>query len=119
MRDDYVDVGDMTPAEVLRRLYNASWPKGLGLLNYEADEMTLEQAQAIVDGCLARLPEHAKSEPDRYVHLRKQALYFDYFKGRVLKIYLDERPLFVALYDRDNGQGAAARALGIQKGYQP
>ena len=37
--------------------------------------------------------------------------YFDYLNGRVMKIDLSEDMLDPWLYDRDNGEGAAARAL--------
>lgn len=37
--------------------------------------------------------------------------YIDYLKGRVMKIDVAKNPLDACLYDRDNGQGAAARAL--------
>lgn len=38
---------------------------------------------------------------------------FDYFMGRSIKVNVAERPLKIARYDRDNGAGAAARALGL------
>lgn len=38
--------------------------------------------------------------------------YFDYLKGRVMKVDLSGDKLNPFLYDRDNGQGAAAAALG-------
>lgn len=37
--------------------------------------------------------------------------YFDYLKGRVMKVSISGDSLDPRLYDRDNGQGAAARAL--------
>ncbi|GAG30986.1 unnamed protein product, partial [marine sediment metagenome] len=39
--------------------------------------------------------------------------YFDYLKGRVMKINLSSDELRTALYDRDNGEGAAAQALDL------
>ena len=39
--------------------------------------------------------------------------YFDYLKGRVMKVDLSGDELCVRLYDRDNGQGAAERALHV------
>jgi hypothetical protein len=38
-------------------------------------------------------------------------MYFDYLHGRVMKIGLNTDDLEERLYDRDNGQGAAERAL--------
>ena len=37
--------------------------------------------------------------------------YFDYLKGRVMKIKIGGKQLDERLYDRDNGPGAAAAAL--------
>jgi hypothetical protein len=54
--------------------------------------MTIDDAQALVDS----------AGPD---------LYFDYVDGRCLKIDLRGDALDPRLYDRDNGEGAAARAL--------
>lgn len=34
-------------------------------------------------------------------------LYFDYLKGRVMKVDLSKDEIETAMYDRDNGQGAA------------
>jgi hypothetical protein len=41
----------------------------------------------------------------------KEIQYFDYLRGRVLKIALSTNTLRTVLYDRDNGHGAALRAL--------
>lgn len=38
--------------------------------------------------------------------------YFDYLKGRVMKVDLCGNEFDPWLYDRDNGRGAAARAIG-------
>lgn len=37
--------------------------------------------------------------------------YFDYLKGRVMKVEIHGDTLDPRLYDRDNGEGAAERAL--------
>ena len=78
-------------AEVLARLYNASRPQGLGFLHAEDNDMTVEQARGLLD---------------------KGQVYFDYLKGRVMKVDLGGDELDTRLYDRDNGPGAAATALG-------
>ena len=75
-------------AEVLVKLYNASKPQGMGLLHYNNKKTTTEQA--ILD---------------------TGQTYFDYLKGRVMKIDLSDDELDPRLYDRDNGFGAATRAL--------
>lgn len=110
--DGTLDVGHLEMAEVLRRLYNASSSQGMGFLHFTPEEMTLEQAQKLIDERIERVIGMAVPDPEDYI--RRHALRFDYLSGRVMKINLAERrDLFVRLYDRDNGEGAAARALGI------
>ena len=41
----------------------------------------------------------------------KQSSYFDYLKGRVMKVDLSKDELCVRMYDRDSGKGSAASAL--------
>jgi len=85
----------MSKAEVLARLYNRSQAQGLGLLHYDPKPMSLKEAQALID--------KAGACGD---------LYFDYLKGRILKIDLGyENFINEVLYDRDNGPGAAEDAL--------
>lgn len=84
-----IDITGLDKVEVFRRLYNAARTQGLGLLHYTPDEMTPEQAAA----------EFGTG-------------YFDYHRGRVMKVDLSEDSLFVGGYDRDNGEGAARAALG-------
>lgn len=58
--------------------------------------MTVEDAQKILEG----------GQTD-----------FDYLQGRVMKVDLSEDTLDPWLYDRDNGQGAAERAIAeVRKG---
>lgn len=90
-----LDVGNMSPAEVLMRLYNAAFTKGLGARHFSPEDMTLPAAERLL----------ASAPPG--------AAYVDYLNGRVIKCDVRERPLDVRLYDRDNGEGAAARALGV------
>ena len=105
-----IDPGAMSNAEILMRLYNAAGPPcsphALAWMDYRRGQMSLEAAQAIIDRTLelqADLPEALRSVLD-----------IDYISGRIIKVRLDQRPLHVALYDRDHGEGAAARALGVQ-----
>ena len=97
-----LDVGDMSAAEVLMRLYNAAGApahaEAMAWIEYKlGDAMTVEQAQAL----LATAPAGAR-------------LYVDYLHGRIIKTNVAERPIDPRLYDRDHGQGAAARALGVK-----
>jgi len=78
-------------SEVLAALYNRARPVGLGLLHYTPDPMTVEEARRLLD------------TPGPH--------YFDYVKGRSLKIDLSGDTLNPDLYDRDNGSGAAREAL--------
>ncbi len=101
-----IDISKMDEADVLAALYNASRPQGLGFLHFQPEPMSSEEA----------------------AELLKESRYFDYLKGRVMKInFFDaKRPESERnmpgmlqgerLYDRDNGEGAAARALaGLSK----
>lgn len=98
-----IDVTDLTPAQVLTALYNASHPLGLGILNpTSGTDLTVYQAQHVLD------QTHAKNgrlqAPDRPV-------YVDYLQGRVIKTRIGGDTVDPRMYDRDNGTGAAARAI--------
>ena len=86
-----INIKGMDKAEVLIKLYNASKPQGMGFLMPWQNELTKEQA----------------------IKLLSEGTYFDYLYGRVLKINLSGDTLNTVLYDRDNGPGAAAKALGL------
>lgn len=86
-----VDIKGMNKADVLAALYNHSRPLGMGFLHYDPAPMTREQAQTLLDGGRA---------------------YFDYLKGRVMKVDLRSDEGFDEWgYDRYNGSGAAQRAV--------
>lgn len=84
-----IDISGINKAAVLAALYNASKPQGLGILHFTPEDMTVQEA----------------------TELLTQTNYFDYLKGRVMKIALDGDTLDPRLYDRDNGDGAAIAAL--------
>lgn len=86
-----IDLKNKDKAEILAKLYNASQPLGMGVFHADGNDMTTEQARELLDA------GHT---------------YFDYLKGRVMKIDLSGDELDPRLYDRDNGQGAAAAAIG-------
>lgn len=86
-------VDDLDPAELLAALYNRARPLGLGVLHFDPAPMTPEQAAAVL---AARGPLPVR---------------FDYLKGRVMKVDIGRSTLKVALYDRDNGEGAAAHVV--------
>ena len=76
-------------AAVLATLYNASKPQGMGFIHYTPEDMTIAEAEQL-------LGKHD---------------YFDYLQGRVMKVDLAEGDFDPRLYDRDNGEGAAQKAL--------
>lgn len=84
-----ISLEGLDKAEVLAALYNASHPQGMGFMAYEAEPMGREEAAALLDDCT----------------------YFDYLKGRVMKVDLSTDELDPYLYDRDNSNGAAALAI--------
>lgn len=84
-----IDISGLNKAEVLAVLYNSSQAQGMGLVQSNPKTLTIEEAQGL---------------------LAKQS-YFDYLKGRVLKVELSGDTLCSARYDRDNGIGAAERAI--------
>lgn len=88
---EQVSIKGMDKAEVLAALFNASRQHGLGFLDRSgASDLTVEQARADIERC---------------------GLHFDYHRGRVLKVRIDGDQFWPGLYDRDNGPGAAARAI--------
>ncbi len=84
-----ISLEGLSKADVLAALYNASRPQGMGFLHYDPAPMTGEQAAVLL----------------------KEDTYFDYLKGRVMKVNLGNENLDARLYDRDNGDGAAERAI--------
>jgi hypothetical protein len=78
---------------VLAALYNASQPQGMGILQFDPKPMTPEEGNKLL----------------------KSTTYFDYLKGRIMKVDLSKEHLDPWLYDRDNGQGAAEAAIGKLK----
>ena len=87
-----IDISNYDKADVLAALYNNSKPLGMGFLHYTPEDMTHDEA--------ANLLKERADYP-----------YFDYVQGRVMKVDLGSDLLKTACYDRDNGEGAADRAL--------
>ena len=89
-----IDITGIDKAVLLAALYNAAKTQGLGFLHYTPGAMTHAEAKEYV----------TNAEPWEW-------LYFDYIKGRVLKVDLSADMLDPHLYDRDNGAGATARVV--------
>jgi hypothetical protein len=84
-----INISDLNKADVLAALYNAARAQGMGFLHYDPAQMTREEAERLL----------------------VSQTYFDYVKGRVMKVNLKGDEFDPWLYDRDNGPGAAARVI--------
>ena len=89
-----IDISSLNKAEVLAALYNRAKPLGMGFLHYTPEDMTILEAQALLD---------------------TGQTYFDYLKGRVMKVRLNEDVFNPRLYDIDNGYGAALDIINTLK----
>jgi hypothetical protein len=88
-RDTY-DISKANKAEILASLYNSAKPMGMGVLHYTPEDMTIEEAQELLD---------------------TGQIYFDYVKGRCMKVNLSTNNIRLSLYDRDTGHGAGYNAI--------
>jgi hypothetical protein len=79
---------------ILAALYNAARPLGMGFLHFTPEAMTEAEAEVL----LAEATLQARGQ-----------CYFDYLKGRVMKMDFSGDELRFDLYDRDNGQGKGLR----------
>jgi hypothetical protein len=84
-----ISLKGLNKADVLAVLFNAAKPMAMGFMHYDPKPMTREQAEKIL----------------------KQTTNFDYLRGRVMKVNLGDDEFDPWLYDRDNGQDAAAKAI--------
>lgn len=84
-----MNIKDKNKPAILAALYNNSKVQGMGWLQAKTGEMTEQEAAEL---------------------LRNQES-FDYLHGKVMKIDLSSDELNPRLYDRDNGEGAALRAI--------
>lgn len=96
-----VNIKGLDKAEVLLALWKSSRMQGMSFLGFLATgELTLEQAKKEVE---ERLNASAVCGERR--------CYFDYLNGRVLKVDISQDEFDSRLYDRDNGENAAQRAI--------
>jgi hypothetical protein len=87
-----VSIKGIDKAKVLAALYNNSQPIGMGFIHFNPSRMTTQEARELLE----------------------TTTYFDYLKGRVMKVDLSNDDEFdERLYDRDNGSGAAQRAINF------
>lgn len=94
MSDKEISIKGLSKPAVLAALYNRAQAQGMGFLHYTPEEMTEAEAQKIWDDV------NEQGHP-----------YFDYLKGRVMKVNITGETFNPWLYDRDNDQGAAETAI--------
>jgi hypothetical protein len=87
-----ISIAGLDKAAVLAALYNRARPQGMGFMHYDPEPMTAEDAKIILDA-------------------REDSYYFDYLRGRVMKVDLSGDDLECWLYDRDNGPNAAQSVI--------
>jgi len=86
-----INIKGIDKAALLAALYNSARVQGMGVLLAQREDMTVERARE----------ELASNDK----------MYFDYLHGRVMKVALLGDALKTGAYDRDNGPGAAERAI--------
>ena len=89
MQEGNISIVGLDKADVLRVLYDRARTLGMGVLHFTPGKMSIDEARELL----------------------KQTDYFDYVKGRVMKVRIRGNELNPRLYDRDNGLGAAADAI--------
>lgn len=104
-----VDISDLDKAALLAALYNNSRPMGMGWLQARDGVMTVEQARAEIE----------TGDDSARMFGKQRELYFDYLRGRPLKIDLSGDVLRTWLYNRDNGRNAAERIVAKLRAEQP
>lgn len=93
-----MNISGLNKAAVLAALFNASRQQGMGFMDSRgARAMTEADAQKVLD---------------------EEGPYFDYLRGRVMKIAIDGDEIETRLYNRDNGEGAAERAVDALRATQ-
>lgn len=97
---ELVSIKGLDKADVLLTLWNHSQMQGLSFLAF-AKELTKEDAKTAIT-------EHTYTDMEG-----KTRIYFDYFNGKVMKVDLTGDEFDPYLYDRDNGLGAAQRAIDL------
>lgn len=85
-----MDISGLDKAAVLASLYNRAKPQGMGFMQYDSTPMTTEEAQQTLDS---------------------EQTYFDYLKGRVMKVDLSGDEVDTWGYNRDNGENAAEMVI--------
>lgn len=87
-----VDISGLDKAEVLAALHSRSRAQGIGVL-HDRGPLSVDECRAVIDAW------------------NGGKLYFDYLRGRVMKVDISKDEFDPRLYDRDNGSGAAQEAI--------
>ncbi len=96
-----INIKGLDKAEVLYSPWHNSHAQGMSFLGLPKKEFTLERAQELI-------------KETGYVlegEYRPGCLYFDYVDGHVIKCDITNDEFDERLYDRDCGEGAAAKAI--------
>ena len=93
-----INISGLDKAEVLQALYGATRPLTMGIFYDKPDMLSDDQAAELI-----RLGQAGD--------LGRRPMYFDYVGGRPIKSDLSGDEFDPRLFDRDAGQGAAARAI--------
>lgn len=107
-----VSIAGLDKAELFAALYNHAQPLGMGFMQYDPTVLTKEVAQKMMEGGddSARMFSGIGS---------RRVLYFDYVKGRPLKIDLSGDELETSLYNRDQGKDAAEKIIAKLRAATP
>ena len=96
-----MNIAGINKAVLLAALYNRAKPLGLGFLHYRPEAMTTVEALEIIAA------DHTKD----FNRFTNSPLYFDYLKGRVMKVDLGGDEMDTWGYNRDNGKDAAEKII--------
>lgn len=96
-----VFIAGLNKAEILAALYNNAKPRGLGWRHYDPNPMTVEQAQK----CLKEGDDFVKALGKAIEE--RSLLYFDYLRGRALKVDLSGNEFDPTEYNHIYGRDAA------------
>ena len=97
MTDGLIDIKGIDKAVLLAGLFNHAQPQGFGFLVATNELMSVEEARTI--------------SFDMQIAYMGGGAYYDYVKGRSMKVALGGDTLDPTLYDRDNGQGMAEKVV--------
>ncbi len=111
-----VNIKGLNKAHVLAALFNGSRQQGMGVMDTSgARQWTPTEAQEYISSTIERIRlSYEKldlgTKPDDE-KIKMMAYDYDYVRGRVLKVSIAGDEFDPRLYDRDIGEGAAARVI--------